>query len=139
MSLKQELVNLEGQVQKFDSLKAREKELTEQIRELEQKKADSDRTLIPIEGKIKNAEDKRRRTKASGVEKYNTANKRLEGPKKYIDSIERVTRDLTKLASMDLDSQMEHYENLLKRSEEDKVKQVTQFFYILSFYAYFLK
>lgn len=126
IEMEKEELRLQGDFQKFDSLKTREKELTEQVKELKQKKTAIDQTLIPLEGKIKNAEEKRRRTKASGALKYTDATKRFEGLKKNFDNIERVSKELAKLALLNLEREIERCGQLQQEAEDDKTKQVTK-------------
>lgn len=141
IDMEKEELRLQGDFQKFDSLKTREKELTEQVKELKQKKTAIDQALIPIEGKIKNAEEKRRRTKANGAEKYTVATKRFEGLKKNFDNIERVSKELEKLALLNLERELERCGQLQQEAEDDKTKQVTniqKYLSQLTFWTYFL-
>lgn len=127
IELKQKELTLKADIQKSVELKAREKELIEKINELKEKQAASDQALIPIEGRIKMAEDKRRRTKASGAEKYSAAVKRYDGFKKSFDSIERVSRELEKLATLNLEKEIERYNTMLVQSRKQQATQVCTF------------
>ncbi|XP_055313426.1 DNA repair protein RAD50-like [Sitodiplosis mosellana] len=123
MQMKTQELNFQGDIQKVDTLKARENELNEQIKELKDKKATGDQTLIPIEGKIRNVEEKRRRTKASGAETYSRATKRFDGLKKNFDSIERVTKEIEKLALLNLGKEIKRCEKLVEQANNEKTAQ----------------
>lgn len=126
MTLKDKELELKGDIQKRDVLMEREKELTEQIKQLQEKKEESDQLLIPIGSKIRLAEDKRRRMKESGAEKLNAATKRTDGFKKTFDSIERVSKDLDRLASLNLAAEIERSQATLARLRDEQKKQVTR-------------
>lgn len=125
LELKTRELQLQGDSQKVDAAKAREKELRDEIKELNEKKATSDQILIPIEGKIKNAVEKRRRTKAEGAEEYKNAMKKFDELKKEFDSIERVTKELDKLALLSLGKEINRYEKLLEQTNNEKKEKVT--------------
>lgn len=122
------VMTLQGDIQKSEALKAREHELIELIKQLKEKKVANDQLLIPIEGKIRHAEEKRRRTKADGVEKLANASRRFDGLKKTFDSMERVSKDLEKLADLKLDKEIERYDEILKNLRGDQSRQVSCFF-----------
>lgn len=124
MELKQIELNLLGDVQKSDTLKAREKELTEQITQLKEKMETNDRSLIPIEAKINNSEEKRTRTRKIGAENYSSASKRFDALKMVFNSIERVSKELQRLASMNLEREIERYTAVLTQLKNDQKQQV---------------
>lgn len=124
MDLRGTELQLKGDVQKSDGLKVREKELIEEIQKLKEKKETSDRSLIPIQAKIKHAEEKRRLKKAEGAEKLGKETKYYDGLKKDYDQIERVSKELEKLALKNLAKEIERYNNTLTELRNEKSKQV---------------
>lgn len=124
IEIEKAVITLQGDLQKSEALKTRRDELIEIIRQLREKKETSDQSLIPIEAKIRHAEEKRRRAKADGDEKLANAMKRCDGLKKTFDSMERVSKDLDKLAALKLDKEIERYDEILKILRGDQSKQV---------------
>lgn len=120
MELKQTELQLQSDLQKCDSIKNRVKELDEQIKQFKEKKTACDQSLIPIEAKIKHAEEKRRRTKTSNTDKLNNAMKRYDGFKKDYESIDRVSNDLKKLAALNLTAGIERQRDALNRLKEEQ-------------------
>lgn len=142
MELKQIELKLQGDLQKSDAIKARVKELDEQIKQLKAKKEAGDRDLIPIEAKIRHAEEKRQRTKASNAEKLNGASKQYDGLKKNYESIERVSNDLKKLAVKNLATEIERQDGTLNQLKKEhkkwvnylSLKENNRFFFIFKTY-----
>lgn len=125
MLLMQEELKLQGDTQKFETLRDREKELNEKITELEQKKNANNQELIPIEAKINITERKRSEVKQRGDETCKAAMKRFDEIKKTFDRMEGVSKELEKLALLNLETEIERCENSIKRLNDEKTKQVT--------------
>lgn len=124
MKLKESVLQLKSDITKRDTLKAREKDLTEEIRKLKEKKEVSDQSLIPIQGKIKHAEEKRRFKKAQNAELLSKEMKYYEGLKKDYDQIERLSKELEKLAKLNLVKEIERFKNILTKLRNEHSSQV---------------
>lgn len=124
MDLKQTELKLQGDIQKRDALKAREIELTEEIKQLKEKLETCNRSLIPIEGKIKHAEENRRFSRAKGSEELNKETKHYDMLEKKLNDINRVSRELDKFATRNLANEIDRTKNELNRLKSDQSKQV---------------
>lgn len=117
-------LQLRGDIQKMDGLKTREKELIEEIRKLQEKKEISDRSLIPIQAKIRNAEEKRRMKKIQGADKLSKETRYYDGLKKENDHIDRLSKELEKLAHLNLVKEIDKYNTILMELRNEKSNQV---------------
>lgn len=126
MKLKESELKLQGDIQKSDALKTRENELNEEIKQLKEKIEKCNHSLIPIEGKIKNAEENRRYSKSKGSEELNKETKRNDMLKKKFNDIDRVSRELEELATRNLAAEIERTKNALNLLKSDQSKQVSE-------------
>lgn len=121
IEVKQTELNLQADIQRSDALKNRVKELTETIKQLKETKDAKEKLLIPIEGKIKHAEDERNRSKLGNKEKLDRETKQYDSFEKKFGSIERVSNELQKLATKNLEFEIgRNNETLVQLKEEQK-------------------
>lgn len=124
MDLRNFELELKGDIQKVDGLRAREKELRDEIAKLQETEMAKNEQLIPIKGKILNAEDKRRFVKNEGVKSVNKEKIEYEKLQKDFNNIDNLSKELDKLAERNLADEIKRYEKLLEQLRNDKAKQV---------------
>lgn len=119
-------LNLKGDIQKLDGLKARDKELRDEITKLAETEKAKNEQLIPIKGKIHNAEDKRRFAKNEGMKSVNKEKLEYEKLQKDFNNIDNLSKELDKLAERNLTDEIKRYEKLLEQFRSEKEIKVRE-------------
>lgn len=126
MELRNYELTLKGEIQKVDGLRAREKELRDEIAKLQETEKAKNEQLNPIKGKILNAEDKRRFAKNEGVKSVNKEKMEYEKLQKDFNNIDNLSKELDKLAERNLADEIKRYEKLLEQFRSEKSKKVRE-------------
>lgn len=124
MDLRSVELTLKGDLQKMDGLRAREKELREEISKLQEIEKTKSEQLNPIKGRILNLEEKRRFAKTDAAKRVNKEKMEYEKLQKDFNNIDNLSKELDKLAERNLSNEIERYKNLLTESRNDKAKKV---------------
>lgn len=117
-------LSLKGDIQKADGLRAREKELSDEIAKLQETEKAKNDQLNPIKGKIRNAEQKRREAKNDGAKCVNKEKMEYDKLQKDFNNIDNLSKDLDKLAERNLTHEIERCQKLLAEFRDQKTKQV---------------